>query len=84
MSINSEYFTEKELHCRGTGECDMDDNFMLKLEKLRKNKREYASLNKEHIAKYSKKWRDDNKQKLKEDQNIQIVNVRGYGYKLIC
>ena len=24
MSINSEYFTEKELRCRGTGECDMD------------------------------------------------------------
>ena len=36
MSINSEYFTEKELRCRGTGECDMNDNFMLKLEELRK------------------------------------------------
>ena len=24
------------------------------------------------------------RKKLKEDQNIQIVNVRGYGYKLIC
>ena len=36
MSINSEYFTEKELQCRGTGECNMDDNFMLKLEELRK------------------------------------------------
>ena len=36
MSINSEYFTEKELQCKGTGECNMDDNFMLKLEELRK------------------------------------------------
>jgi len=36
MSINSEYFTEKELRCKGTGECNMDDNFMLKLEELRK------------------------------------------------
>tara|TARA_A100000172_G_scaffold18320_2_gene10051 strand:+ start:6072 stop:6458 length:387 start_codon:yes stop_codon:yes gene_type:complete len=36
MSINSEYFTEKELCCKGTGECNMDDNFMLKLEELRK------------------------------------------------
>ena len=24
------------------------------------------------------------RKKLKDDQNIQIVNVRGYGYKLIC
>jgi len=24
------------------------------------------------------------RKKLKQDQNIQIVNVRGYGYKLIC
>ena len=36
MSINSEYFTEKELQCKGTGECNMNDNFMLKLEELRK------------------------------------------------
>ena len=36
MSINSEYFTEKELRCKGTGECNMNDNFMLKLEELRK------------------------------------------------
>ncbi len=24
------------------------------------------------------------RKKLKHDENIQIVNVRGYGYKLIC
>jgi DNA-binding response OmpR family regulator len=24
------------------------------------------------------------RKKLKNDENIQIVNVRGYGYKLIC
>ena len=35
MSINSEYFTERELSCRGTGECDMNEEFMSKLEKLR-------------------------------------------------
>ena len=35
MSINSQFFTRKELACRGTEECEMNDEFMSKLEQLR-------------------------------------------------
>ena len=35
MSINSQFFTRKELSCKGTGEYEMNDEFMSKLEKLR-------------------------------------------------
>ena len=36
MSRNWEFFTEQEMQCRGTGECDMDERFMSKLIELRK------------------------------------------------
>ena len=35
MSINSQFFTREELACKGTGEYDMNEEFMSKLEKLR-------------------------------------------------
>ena len=35
MSINSQFFTREELSCKGTGEYDMNEEFMSKLEKLR-------------------------------------------------
>ena len=35
MSRNWEFFTEQEMQCKGTGECDMDERFMLKLIELR-------------------------------------------------
>jgi|TARA_R110000822_G_scaffold84847_2_gene198993 zinc D-Ala-D-Ala carboxypeptidase len=35
MSINSQFFTRKELACKGTEECEMNDEFMSKLEQLR-------------------------------------------------
>ena len=36
MSRNWEFFTEQEMQCRGTGECDMNERFMSKLIELRK------------------------------------------------
>ena len=36
MSRNWEFFTEQEMQCKGTGECDMDERFMSKLIELRK------------------------------------------------
>ena len=36
MSRNWEFFTEQEMRCKGTGECDMDERFMSKLIELRK------------------------------------------------
>ena len=35
MSRNWEFFTEQEMQCRGTGECDMNEEFMSKLIELR-------------------------------------------------
>jgi len=32
-----DFFSEKELKCKGTGECDMDERFMSRLVKLRKD-----------------------------------------------
>ena len=32
-----EYFTEKELRCKGTDECQMDEDFMARLVSLRKD-----------------------------------------------
>ena len=37
MSIDWVYFTEKEMQCRGTGECNMDEKFMEKLIDLRED-----------------------------------------------
>ena len=37
MSIDWVYFTEKEMQCRGTGECNMDEKFMEKLSHLRED-----------------------------------------------
>jgi uncharacterized protein YcbK (DUF882 family) len=36
MSRNWEFFTEQEMQCKGTGVCDMNEDFMSKLIKLRK------------------------------------------------
>ena len=35
MSTHWVYFTEKEMRCKGTDECEMDEKFMEKLECLR-------------------------------------------------
>ena len=32
-----DFFSEEELKCKGTGECDMDERFMSRLVKLRKD-----------------------------------------------
>lgn len=37
MSRNWEFFTEQEMQCKGTGVCDMNEDFMSKLIKLRKS-----------------------------------------------
>ena len=37
MSIDWVYFTEKEMQCRGTGECNMNEQFMEKLIDLRED-----------------------------------------------
>ena len=34
---NWEYFTEDEMRCKGTGECHMDEEFMERLSRLRKD-----------------------------------------------
>ena len=36
MSRNWEFFTEQEMQCKGTGVCDMNEDFMSKLIELRK------------------------------------------------
>ena len=35
MSTHWVYFTKKEMRCKGTDECEMDEKFMEKLECLR-------------------------------------------------